>query len=836
MTSLVTVATCNLDQWALDFDGNLKRVRDSIIAAKKAGAKYRVGPELELCGYGCEDHFLEMDTFTHCWESLASLLSDDTTSGILCDIGMPVLHRGVRYNCRVFCLNGKILLIRPKLCLADDGNYRESRYFTAWHADLHAAAPRELETHQLPRAFVEATKGVQTAAPFGIAILKTIDGVTIASETCEELFTPLSPNIALALSGVDIISNGSGSHHQLRKLHTRVDLMRGAGSRGGGVYLYANQQGCDGGRLYFDGCALILMNGDCVGQGDQFSLRDVEVVTATVDLDDVRSARAANASRNVQAAAQPALPTVGPIDISFAGDAPKLTPAEQADKLEGVKMTPSVPHIRFPSKPRAVRYLLPEDEIALGPACWLWDFLRRSGASGYFLALSGGADSAATCAIVGVMTQLLFKEIVIEKNPCVLADLRRVIRDREGKFMPTSPQEIANLLLHTCYMGTSNSTAETRDRAALIARDIGAYHLHALIDTMVAAILGVFAVLFGVTSFFGDKKGSDSSTNSSNDSLTMPRFLSQGGTHAEDLALQNIQARLRMVLAYFLAQLLPWVRSKTDRKGGLPGGSGGGFLLVLGSANVDEALRGYMTKYDCSSADLNPIGAVAKGDLKRFLIHASRPLHPTLGHQGVGMALGPYAPGSEPTVASTLTTLHGYGYSSLMKVVEAQPTAELRPVELDPTTGLPVKMQLDEEDMGMSYEELGWFGRLRKNARCGPYSMYLKLKAEWGIAEEGTGPAPAATAGSGAANAARGLTARVIGEKVKRFFTFYGRNRHKMTTLTPSYHAESYSPDDNRYDLRPFLYPSDWKRQFDSIDKDVEKEEQEEMKKEAGRR
>lgn len=29
-----------------------------------------------------------------------------------------------------------------------------------------------------------------------------------------------------------------------------------------------------------------------------------------------------------------------------------------------------------------------------------------------------------------------------------------------------------------------------------------------------------------------------------------------------------------------------------------------------------------------------------------------------------------------------------------------------------------------------------------------------------------------------------------------------------MTTLTPSYHAESYSPDDNRFDLRPFLYPA----------------------------
>lgn len=40
--------------------------------------------------------------------------------------------------------------------------------------------------------------------------------------------------------------------------------------------------------------------------------------------------------------------------------------------------------------------------------------------------------------------------------------------------------------------------------------------------------------------------------------------------------------------------------------------AGGSFLLVLGSANVDECLRGYLTKYDCSSADVNPIGAISK--------------------------------------------------------------------------------------------------------------------------------------------------------------------------------------------------------------------------------
>lgn len=38
---------------------------------------------------------------------------------------------------------------------------------------------------------------------------------------------------------------------------------------------------------------------------------------------------------------------------------------------------------------------------------------------------------------------------------------------------------------------------------------------------------------------------------------------------------------------------------------------------------MDEALRGYMTKYDCSSADINPIGGMSKGDLKRMLLHVA---------------------------------------------------------------------------------------------------------------------------------------------------------------------------------------------------------------------
>lgn len=61
---------------------------------------------------------------------------------------------------------------------------------------------------------------------------------------------------------------------------------------------------------------------------------------------------------------------------------------------------------------------------------------------------------------------------------------------------------------------------------------------------------------------------------------------------------------------------------------------------------------------------------------------------------------------------------------------------------------------------------------------------------------------------------------------MKRFFFYYAINRHKMTVLTPSYHAESYSPDDNRFDLRPFLYPIKFDAQYQAIDADVQLRQQ----------
>ncbi|KAI0228172.1 glutamine-dependent NAD(+) synthetase [Massospora cicadina] len=776
----IAVATCSLNQWALDFDANLNRIIASIKLAKGRGAGLRIGPELEITyvisfvaqwggstvkplplsfttpyrysvmhfrvvssgwglifgvgwlavsvlgigqkcddlnslgscvvdtyrggrpvaflkwggdrGYGCQDHFLEGDTYLHAWESLGTILSDDELHGIIID--GPVRHRNVNYNCRVLCLDGKILLIRPKQWLACDGNYREMRWFAPW------SRPQEVEDHLLPRMIRAIT--AQDTAPFGDGVVATLD-TCIGVEMCEELFTPHSPHIPMGLDGVEIFTNGSASHHELRKLHTRVELVQQATAQSGGVYLYANQQGCDGDRLYYDGCAMVALNGRLIAQGPQFSLREVEVVTCVLDLEEVRTHRGTFLARCLQATRAPRYPR---IHADFALSA----------ALERVgRVAPTVP-LASP------RYHTPSEEISLGPACWLWDYLRRSGLSGFFLPLSGGLDSCATATLVYAMCHLVVQSC-LAGDELTIRDARRVAGlGPTSDYVPTDPREFASRIFHTAYMGTEHSKDATRSRADALAREIGSYHLSFDMDSAVSAILALFRAVTSRT----------------------PRFAAHGGTPAENLALQNIQARLRMLLSYLLAQLLPWCRGQT-RSGG---------LLVLGSANVDECLRGYFTKYDCSSADLNPIGSISKHDLREFLHHAH--------------------------VALKLACLPSF--------LSAVPTAELIPTECGE--------QSDEVEMGLTYAELSLFGRLRMQLRLGPYAMAKRLLTEW---------AP--------------LAPREVGAKVKRFFYFYAVNRHKMTTLTPAYHAEAYSPDDHRFDHRPFLYPTTFPRQFMAVDR-----------------
>ncbi|KAL7792921.1 glutamine-dependent NAD(+) synthetase with GAT domain-containing protein [Trichoderma ceciliae] len=694
--ALVTVAAATLPSVPLDFLGNRDRILESIRLAKEKGATLRTGPELEIPGYAALDHHLEGDTFLHSWEVLADIISDKICQGMLIDLGLGVRHRNVRYNARVLCTYHKIFCIRPKMALANDGLYREARHFTAW------SKPRQVEVYYLESIIQQITG--QKTVPIGDMILSTPD-TAIACESCEEMFVPLNPSIFTGLNGAEIILNSSASHAELRKLRTRLELITNSTRKLGGVYIYANATGIDGdARMLHDGSSMVIQNGDVLAQGSQFSLKPVEVTIATVDIEKVRSYRS-SISRNVQAAQQPDFPRVE-CDIILSHPTEEIWLHNQPEISRAIEL----------------KILHPMEEIYLSTATYMWQYLTRTSSAGYFLPLSGGLDSSTVALFVYGMSKLVLSSINAGEES-TLKDLRKVVGDED--FYPSTPQDIMSRLLHTCYMGTVNSSKDTEDRAKMLAETLGAYHSNITINEAVNAYETIVQKTLGF----------------------QPRYEIEGGTRSENLAKQNIQARSRMVVAYSIAQL-----STTARN--LP--RAGSALLVLGSGNVDENLRGYYTKYDASSADLAPLGSISKNDAKAFQ-HWAR---------------------------------EKWDLPILREFIEATPTAEL----------LPLSVQQDDEsenEMGMSYEELSTFGILRKVEKLGPWSSYLRLLSDWKD-RPNHGP-------------------QQIAEKVFRFFRYYSINRHKSTIISPSVHLSPYDPDDNRFDLRPFLYVVEWPWQFRKI-------------------
>ena len=56
----------------------------------------------------------------------------------------------------------------------------------------------------------------------------------------------------------------------------------------------------------------------------------------------------------------------------------------------------------------------------------------------------------------------------------VIADARRIAGEAEDSiYLPADPKEFCGRIFHTCYMGTENSSIETRKRAKDLAEAIG---------------------------------------------------------------------------------------------------------------------------------------------------------------------------------------------------------------------------------------------------------------------------------------------------------------------------------------------------------------------------
>lgn len=124
-----------------------------------------------------------------------------------------------------------------------------------------------------------------------------------------------------------------------------------------------------------------------------------------------------------------------------------------------------------------------------------------------------------------------------DENQPVIATVKRLYGDSD---LPKTPQELCRRVLHTVYMGMSKqSSTETRQRAKDLSKAIGSYHINLDIDSVYHAQKNLVQSSLGLDA----------------------KFKVEGGTHAENLMLQNIQARTRMVvwLSVKTKSLLFWL-------------------------------------------------------------------------------------------------------------------------------------------------------------------------------------------------------------------------------------------------------------------------------------
>lgn len=431
----------------------------------------------------------------------------------------------------------------------------------------------------------------------------------LAFEICEDAWVADRPGGRLAGFAVDLILNPSASHFAFGKQKIRERFVV-EGSRAFSVaYLYANLNGNEAGRAIYDGGALIASGGEIVARGPRLALDDWHLTTAVVDVTRNKVTRARTASYKPRFAEQ-ASPLL--LEHKFHRH---LIPTHEAVLTESWESGP----------------YLKEEEFARAVSLGFLDYMRKSYSRGFVLSLSGGADSA-TCA---VLIYLMHRRLQRELDSA----------GRAAKFSYWSSYDGGSeMLLTTIYQATRNSGQVTREAAREVAEAVGARHV-------------VFDVEELVEGF----------RQRTEEALGRPLTW-----ETDDIALQNIQARVRAPGPWMMANVLG--------------------ALLISTSNRSEAAVGYATMDGDTSGGLAPIAGIDKAFLRRWLRWME--------------TVGP----------------EGYGPLQALKAINSQtPTAELRPQEAS---------QTDEDDL-MPYPVLERIERLAIRDKVGPRGIFERLAGDF---------------------------------------------------------------------------------------------------------
>jgi NAD+ synthase (glutamine-hydrolysing) len=607
---LVTISAAVLNQTPLDWPGNQARILRAIELARADGAAILCLPELCITGYGCEDAFHSPGVWRAAWDSLAEIVP--ATRGMIVSVGLPLSHHHGIYNSACLIADGKIVGFKAKNYLAGDGVHYEPRWFKPWPTNQVAT---------FRPAFDPASEDGGATYPLG-DVYFDCGGVKIGFEICEDAWVADRPGSSLALKGVDVILNPSASHFAFDKIDIRRQFVVEGSRAFSAAYVYANLLGNEAGRVLFDGGALIASGGRLVAEGPRFTYDDVRVTSAVVDVDVNRLNHARTGSF------QP--------DV---GDGPPCrvwTAFEFEEDRSGVIRPPSLPT----SETRPAWEQGPhrkEEEFYRAMTVGLFDYLRKSRSHGFIVSLSGGADSTAVSCLVALAVERGLDEIGRARFVDKLAYIPGIAACDDARAF-------VRRLLACVYQSTRNSGDVTRNAARTVADRIGAEYFEFDVDALVQGYVATVSKALG-------------------------REISW---KTDDVALQNIQARVRSPGIWMLAN----IRN----------------ALLLATSNRSEAAVGYATMDGDTSGGLSPIAGIDKNFLRGWLRWLE-----TTGPEGL-----------EP-------------WPELAAVTKQAPTAELRP---------PERKQTDEDDL-MPYDLLDAVERAAIRDKLTPVEIYRVMRGRF---------------------------------------------------------------------------------------------------------
>ncbi|MDX9720033.1 MAG: NAD(+) synthase [Myxococcota bacterium] len=539
------ISVASMNQTVGDWAGNHQRIVELIDTAKARGVRLLLLPEMCISGYSLGDRLQRSGTLSRSWQSLLELRKH--TEGIAVAVGLPLLHEGVILNAMGLVANGQLCGLVAKENLATGDVEYENRWFQAW-------PPGRCETHH--------GEG-EVSVPLGTQLFELPGLGTIGFEICEDAWKGLRPGSVFALCGADILLNPSASWFSIGKHAVRRRMVTQISLEDHCAYLYASLSGCDATRLIFDGASFIAVNGRLEAEGARFVFtQDYHLIDRVIDLTEIRHIRMEEGSwREQHARLQNG--TYGPMpvrtlvegDFSSTRQAPPPPPYWLPAPSSSVDS--SLQHIQS-LWPRALEGTdLCHLELELALCLALRDYTRKTGIHKLCLALSGGRDSA--------MVALLVERMLRYQHPQLPeAELRAIVQER---FV-------------CAYLATNNSSSTTREAARAVAEGLGARFLDGVIqDPLSTATQAVERMLDTTLSWENPK---------------------------HDLPLQNIQARMRSVIIWTVANLE--------------------HALLLVTSNKSEAAVGYCTMDGDTSGGLAPISDVPKSLISVYL-HWARDFH-----------------------------------------------------------------------------------------------------------------------------------------------------------------------------------------------------------------